>query len=176
LEKKIMKNWMKSRKWAILQIPAWILMIGLLAGCASSPEARQNLGTLRLSSEVSQIFETHQVLPNHRYYVSGSNTRPDAIIGIDQNYSLDTRLWREAADLGSEQLRRWVDQINGFRPPTRTLGSAILSANGEQVGVWYSHFNSTTVRVEANNQIMVFPPNQSRRPPTSKGWTGTGGF
>jgi len=173
MEKKIMIK-MKPWKWSLLLPAAGLLMVSLLAGCASNPEARQNLGTLRLSSEVSQIFETYQVLPNHRYYYSGSSTKPKAIIGIDQNYSLDTRLWKEAADLNSEQLKRWVDQILGFRPPVRTFGSSILSASGQKVGIWYSPFDYTTVKVQADNQVMVFPPSEARRPSLPKGLKGAG--
>jgi len=169
-----MKQRFNPRTWAVLLPAACLLMVSLLAGCASNPEARQNLGTLRLSSEVSQIFETYQVLPNHRYYYSGSSTKPKAIIGIDQNYSLDTRLWKEAADLNSEQLKRWVDQILGFRPPVRTFGSSILSASGQKVGIWYSPFDYTTVKVEADNQVMVFPPSEARRPSIPKGLKGAG--
>ena len=159
---------MKPWKWALTLPAACLLMVSLLAGCASKQEIRGNNGTLKLSLEVSQIFETYQVLPNHRYYYSGSSTKPKAIIGIDQNYSLDTRLWKEAADLNSEQLKRWVDQILGFRPPVRTFGSSILSASGQKVGIWYSPFDYTTVKVEADNQVMVFPPSEARRPSLPK--------
>ncbi len=161
---------MKPRKWPVMQIAGWMVMIGLLAGCALNQEARKNFGTLKLSSEVSEIFQTYRVLPNHRYYYSGSDTKPKAIIGIDQTYSLETRLWKEAADLNSEQLKRWVDQMLGFRPPGRTFGSAILSANGEKVGIWYSPYVYTTVKVEADNQVMVYPPSAARRPALPKGF------
>ena len=159
---------MKPRKWPVMQMAGWMVMIGLLAGCASNYESRENLGTLKLSSEVSQIFQTYRVLPTHRYYYSGPDAKPKAIIGIDQNYTLNTRLWKEATDLNPEQLKRWVDQMLEFRPPVRTFGSYILSANGEPVGIWYSAYNYTTVKVEADNQIMVFPPSEARRPSLPK--------
>jgi hypothetical protein len=174
MEEKIMIKSLKPRKWPVRQIAAWSLAIGLLAACASGPEARENFGILKLSSEVSQIFQTFQVLPDHRYYYSGSDTKPQAIIGIDQNYTLESRLWKEAADLTPEQLKRWVDQMLGFLPPVRTFGSAILNASGEQVGIWYSPFNDTIVRVEADNRIMVYPPSSARKPSLPKALKGLG--
>ena len=141
-----------------------IMMVGLLAGCASGPEARKDYGTLKLSSEVSDIFQSYQVLPDHKYYYTGSDTKPQAIIGIDQTYTLSTRLWKEAAGLTSEQLKKWVDQMLGFRPPVRTFGSTILGPNGEQIGIWYSSYGFTTVKVEADKQVMVYPPNRASQP------------
>ena len=159
-----MKKWITARKPTVMLLAVWIMMTGLLAGCALGPEARKNSGTLKLSSEVSDIFQSYRVLPNHKYYYTGSDTKPQAIIGIDQKYTLETRLWKEAPDLTSEQLKKWVDQMLGFRPPVRTFGSYILSATGQQVGVWYSQYSITTVKVEADNQVMVYPPTPAAQP------------
>ena len=123
----------KTRKWTPIQLAAGILMISLLAGCAANKVARENSGSLKLSSEVSQIFQTYQVLPQYRYYITGSVTRPHAIMGIDRNYTFDSSLWQEAADLTPAQLKKWVDQMLGFKPATRTLGAYILDPGGERV-------------------------------------------
>lgn len=160
-----MKKWITACKRKVWLPAVSIMMAGLLAGCALSPEARKDFGTLKLSSEVSDIFQAYQVLPNHKYYYTGSDTKPLAIIGIDQNYTLETRLWKAAPDLTSEQLKKWVDQMLGFRPPVLTYGSYILSATGQQIGVWYSQYSITTVKVEANNQVMVYPPTPAAQPP-----------
>jgi len=148
---------MKLRKWPVMQMAAGIMMISLFTGCATSPEARGNFGSLKLSREVSQIFETYQVLPEYNYYLTGSVTRPNAIMGIDRNYTLVTRLWKEAADLNSEQLKRWVDQILGFRPPVRTYGAYILGPSGEQVGIWYSPYPDAPVAVQPDKRIEIIP-------------------
>jgi hypothetical protein len=173
-EEKIMIKSLTPRKWPLRQIAAWILMIGLLAACASGPEARENLGTLKLSREVSQIFENYQVLSNYKYYFTGSQTKPLAIMGIDRKYTLVSRIWKEAADLTPEQLKRWVDQILEFLPPMRTYGAHILGADGQQVGIWYSPYDETTVRMLADNQIEVVPPSYARKPRQPKGFKGFG--
>ena len=149
---------MKPCKWTVIQMAGWILMIGLLAGCASNHQARGNFGILKLSREVSRIFESYKVLPEYNYYLSGSVTKPRAIMGIDRNYTLATGLWKEAADLTPEQLKKWVDQILGFLPPTRTFGAYILDPNGQQVGIWYSPRNDSSVTVQPDNRIEIIPP------------------
>jgi hypothetical protein len=174
VEDKIMMKSLKARKWPVMQMAAGILMIGLLTGCATNRQARETYGTLKPSREVDQIFQKYQVLPKYKYYFSGSETKPQAIIGIDRNYTLDTRLWQAAVDLTYEQLKKWVDQMLLFRPPLYTFGAYILGANGEQVGIWYSPYNYTTVAVQADNRIEVVPPSYARRVAIPKKWRGLG--
>jgi hypothetical protein len=149
---------MKSSKWLAMQMAAGMVMISLLAGCASNNKARGNFGILKLSREVSRIFESYQVLPEYNYYFSGSVTKPRAIMGIDRNYTLATGLWKEATDLTPELLKKWVDQILGFLPPTRTFGAYILGPNGQQVGIWYSPQNDNSVTVQPDKRIEIIPP------------------
>jgi hypothetical protein len=157
MEEKLMRKSMQPSKYMFIQMASWILMIGLLAGCASSPERRENSGILKLSREVSQVFESYQVLPEYKYYYYGSDTKPSAIMGIDRNYTLDTRLWKEAVDLTPEQLKKWVDQILAFMPPVRTYGAYILGPAGEQVGIWYSPYPDAPVAVQPDKRVEVVP-------------------
>ena len=176
-KEKIMINMTKSIKpcgRSVMQMAAGILMIGLLAGCAANQPAQETYGTLKPSDEVDQIFQKYQVLPEYRYYISGSVTKPQAIIGIVRNYTLDTRLWQAVTDLTSEQLKKWVDQMLLFRPPLYTFGAYILGPNGEQVGIWYSPYNYTTVAVQADNRVEVVPPSYARRVPIPEKWRGLG--
>ncbi|MEJ2101083.1 MAG: hypothetical protein P8X68_14065 [Desulfobacterales bacterium] len=146
---------LKPRKWSVIQMAAGILMIGLLAGCASNKVARENSGSLKLSSEVSQIFQTYKVLPEYRYYITGSVTKPHVIMGIDQDYTFDSPLWQAAADLSPEQLKKWVDQMLGFQIPTRTFGAYILDPGGKRVGIWYSPYPDVPVEVHPDKRIVV---------------------
>jgi len=164
----------KYRKWTVIQMAAWILMIGLFAGCASNPEAPGNSGILQLSTEVSQTFESFQVLPQYKYYFTGSETKPLAIMGIDRNYTLVSQIWKEAGDLTPEQLKKWVNQILEFRPPMRTYGAHILGTNGEKVGIWYSPYNDSPVTMLADNQVEVVPPSYARKPTFPRGLRGFG--
>jgi hypothetical protein len=158
MEERIMLKSIKPRKWSVIQMAAGILMIGLLAGCAATQEALRSSGSLKPSSEVSQIFQTYKVLPQYRYYFSGSDTKPSAIVGIDRNYTLDTSVWQAAADLTSGQLQNWVEQMLGFNPAWRTFGAYILDGKGQQVGIWYSLDNEVPVVVQSDKRIEIIPP------------------
>jgi len=45
--------------------------------------------------EANDIFKSYQILPDHRYYYSGAEGRPDAIMGIHPDYTLETTQWTE---------------------------------------------------------------------------------
>jgi hypothetical protein len=113
-------------------------------------------GKLQRNAEISQIFETYQILPNHKYYISAWGNIPYAIIGIHENYTLREGLWKEV-NLTPQLLRSWVFQmepIYGYPP----YGSNILDHKGNRLGVWYSSKQWTTVILEENNGVAVFTP------------------
>jgi hypothetical protein len=115
-----------------------------------------NYGRLERNKEVTQIFETNKVLPDHKYFISGRGNIPYAIIGIHETYTLRKGLWKEIK-LTTQLLRSWtyqMDTIYGYPP----YGSKILDDTGKQVGIWYSSKQWTTVIMEENNGIAVFTP------------------
>ena len=156
----MMRKSIIPRKWSVMLIAAGILMIGLLAGCAANREARENSGSLKLSTEVSQIFQTYRVLPQYSYYFAGSDTQPTAIVGIDRNYTLDTSVWQAAVDLTPEKLQNWVQQMLGFNPAWRTFGAYILDGKGQPVGIWYSLDTEVPVAVLPDKRIEIIPPEE----------------
>jgi len=133
-----------------------ILIAGLfvLAGCA------ENYGYLKRSEEVNKVFITYRVLPNHRYYYTGPTGRPDAIIGIHSDYTLETTQWTQF-DPSDSTLKTGVDSIN-FHNSNRVrnypYGFLILDSEGKQVGFWFSIWDWTAVIREDDNRIKVFPP------------------
>jgi hypothetical protein len=115
-----------------------------------------NYGSLERDKETTRIFETHKVLPDHKYYINGWGNIPYAIIGIQEKYTLRQGLWQEV-DLTTQLLRSWIyqmDTVYGYPP----YGSKILDDTGNQVGIWYSSKQWTTVIVEEDNVIAVFAP------------------
>lgn len=113
-------------------------------------------GKLERDQETTRIFQTYNVLPDHKYYVSGIGEIPSAIIGIRDKYKLRSGLWKEVK-LTTPLLRSWVSQMDivfGYPP----YGSAILDNNGNQLGIWYSSKQWTTVIIEQNNQVAILAP------------------
>jgi hypothetical protein len=133
-----------------------IVLLAVIAGCASSG----NYGRLQRSRDVDQIFRTYRVLPDHKYYFTGPDGRPDAIMGIQNEYTLETTQWTQF-NLFDDTLKKGVDSIN-FHHSTRVrhypYGFLILDPEGNRLGIWYSIWDWTTVIVKGDNRIEVFPP------------------
>jgi hypothetical protein len=142
-----------------------VIMI-IFSGCAG------NYGLIQRSREAGRSFESYQVFSDHNYYFSGPAAIPYAIIGIHQDYTLKSRLWKRV-DLTPDQLKRWLDLgmqgTLGF-PPS---GSYIYGPDGQQIGIWYSIFNGTVVKMENDNLVVVHPPSsypgQNVRPSIERG-------
>jgi hypothetical protein len=115
--------------WLILSIA---LLILVLAGCAG------RYGNFVYDEAVDQVFENLTVLPGHRYYITGPESRPDAIIAIDQRYTLKSNYWKPV-EMTPEKLKHWIDnpaRRGRFYP--YTYGRYILSDQGQRIGLWYS--------------------------------------
>jgi len=137
------------------KITLGLLLLGLMtvfSGCF------ENYGRLRLSKEVDQTFEKGIVLPDYNYYYSGGDARPWAILGIEKSYKLRTTQWKKV-DLSSERLRNWILFMSEFRGyQYRTFGSRVLDPEGKQIGIWYSAWYMTPVKMLGGNEVAVYPP------------------
>lgn len=134
-----------------------LIVLLALSGCSS------NYGNIRWNSETTQIFRTYTVLPDHNYYYSGGDARPNAIMGIHQRYTLVSDLWKKV-DLNSDQLKEWVNNMVGrdlFK--TSPDGYVISDAEGNRIGVWYSMWDWTTVKLESGNRVFITTPNTTSR-------------
>ena len=113
-------------------------------------------GKLKRDRDVNRIFQTYQVLADHKYYKTGQGNIPHAIIGIQDSFKLRSGIWK-AVEMTTPMLRNWVtkmDNIYGYPP----YGSRILDDNGQRLGIWYSSKQWTTVILEENNEIAVLAP------------------
>jgi hypothetical protein len=130
-----------------------LMLTAVFFGCST------NYGRLRLSTEVDNNFKDAVVLPDHKYYYSGSDVRPRAILAVHNSYTLRTRLWKEV-DIDVRQLRKWILYMNDQFPEyaTRTYGSRVVDPEGKQVGVWYSAWNRTPVKMLGQNEVAIYPP------------------
>jgi len=126
-------------------------LLFLLCSCTTS-----NYGKLQPSPEITKIFDEDRILSDHSYYYSGLQGLPDAIVGIQSNYSLKSKRWQQV-DLTSLLLRKWVDRMTYVHTVT-PRGAWILDPDGNRIGVWYSARHQATVRVEQGNRVVIFPP------------------
>jgi hypothetical protein len=139
--------------WWGLALP-WLLW---LSGCAAGP-----YGRIVRDAGVSALFENQQLPKNYRYYFSGPEGRPSAIMGLASGYELAGTQWT-AFDASGPKLKKWVDwfdQAYGMRTQYYPSGFRIEDPSGKQIGIWYSIWDWTVVSILSGNRVMVFPPNE----------------
>ena len=132
------------------------LSVLFLSGCVAS-----NYGRLQGNKDVTQAFRSGQAFDDHRYYYFGSQQKPKALIGIQESYTLSTKLWTEF-DAQGDGLKKRV----GYMDPDANIllkGYYLVDAEGNPVGVWYSHQWSgarASFKMVEDNQIVVYAPQE----------------
>ena len=131
----------------------------LLAGCVTGG----NKGTLSRNRDLDNMFLRYEVLPDHRYYTTGSYDKPDAILAVHTDYELDSSgdFWRLIPNVDSAQMRVWIDTIapeQDYRYSNAYFAAYILDPNGKKVGAWYAIEPHTTVNFLEGNKIQVYTP------------------
>jgi hypothetical protein len=135
----------------------WILIflaLTVFSGC-STP----NYGKLKSAPEVTQAFEAHRALPDHQYYYRGTFSAPYVVVGINEKYELDSKLW-VAIDPQSKDFRTLVERVflQGSGSTTKPWGFAILDKSGNTVGVWYSASRAAVVDIDESGRITNLSP------------------
>jgi hypothetical protein len=108
------------------------------------------------------MFESHRVDPELRFYISGSNIYPNALLGLRRDLRLDPRtLWKEVA-MDPATLKEIVGNMKAkaFEYGQFPYGFAIRDNKGEQIGVWYSILTARTfVRMQEEGTVRIDTPN-----------------
>jgi len=141
--------------WAGL---AAVFMFFSLSACA-----RGNYGSLMWDRELDDTFVNYQVLPDHRYYITGGYGAPSAILALQNDYLLENsaNLWVPVPDVDSSHVKKWIDNLSPeekFWEGGEFLAAYILSPAGERVGAWYSGQRQTTVEFLEGDRIKVYTP------------------
>lgn len=142
-----------TKKFLIL-MALFSLLLLTLSGCAIS-----NYGKLESNRDITQSFETYQVLPNHKYYYRGASSKPTVIVGINENYELNLKMWVQI-DTESDNFRRLIDivSLQGMGNTVTPWGFKIIDHTGDYVGVWYSALRTAAVKIDENHQILKLHP------------------
>lgn len=152
-------NKIGSRMKSVLITGMGLMMVFFsLTACTTA-----NYGSLKRSADVTQLFETQKILPNHDYYFYGFERIPYAIIGIHHDYQLQSKSWQyiKLTPVGLNQLMYRMDIVY-LNPPR---GAWILDPDGNRIGIWYSSELEVAVRMRQDNKVLVSPP----KPPDLSG-------
>ncbi len=112
---------------------------------------------LEKSNEVDRFFLERKIYPDHTNYYSGSDARPDAIIGIHNDYILKSKLWK-SADIKPNLLKNWVNNMTNNSTVTPDVwGKKIRGPNREYLVVWFSPAVAASINV-VGNKISITTP------------------
>lgn len=132
---------------------ALLLTSIFMEGCAS-------YGQLRRAPDVTQMFRSNTVPEDYRYYTIGRTDLPYAIIGIAPRYHLVTDHWEPVEPNTQTFARRvrgiWIPQI--WDRLESGQGAWILDSTGHRIGIWYSMYPHTVIKVEPGHRVEVFSP------------------
>jgi hypothetical protein len=126
------------------------LLAAAIASCAG------RYGAIRFDAAAGRMFEAAEVLPGHRYYSTGSELSPDAILALRADHPLRSDRWREVP-MTRATLALLVDRMRATRsdgPP----GSVVLDDRGERIGVWLSWLPPLPVKLFDDGGVLVAPP------------------
>ena len=145
----------KTIRWIYSPV-VLIALLMIMGGCSGAG----NYGRLQRSPDADRIFKTYQALPDYQYYFTGPAGRPDAIMALQNEYSLETTQWTHFSPF-DDTLKKGVDAIN-FHHSTSVryypYGFFILDPEGKRMGIWYSIWDWTTIIFQEDKRIEVFPP------------------
>ncbi|MFB3926640.1 MAG: hypothetical protein ACE14T_11360 [Syntrophales bacterium] len=137
-----------------------LLFVVITASVGSGAACFEKYGYIRPSKSATADFENYRIRPDDNYYYSGPEYIPNAIIGIDKKYILETQLWKKL-DLTPKKLRDLVHEmrLKGLDTGHMLHGFDIVDQYGNVVGIWYSVLGvSTVVRTEEGNRLILYTP------------------
>ena len=142
-----------------------VFVVAVLAGyfLFFSGRIGENYGSIQPDPAAREAFEHYRVDPDLAYYYSGSEVRPNAVIGIDRRFALDETLWEKmnpAPEPFRETIRRM--QSRALELNRSLYGFAILDPRGDPLGVWYSLPGiHATVKMLDDHRISISTPPQT---------------
>lgn len=143
-----------------LYIPLLVFVIALTAGCA------MNSAKLEPDSDIDGKFKNTEIISGYRYFhysIGGYKTY--AILGLDPDYTLETRLWQEF-DPRTDAFPKLVNQLTRLRGTgstgywsygylNRAHGFRLLDLAGREMGVLFTNLSGTTVLLRQENRVVV---------------------
>lgn len=143
-----------------IQILFIILLAAILLVILIKRFSRGRYGSLRPSSETTNAYLAFQVNPGMRYYLSGSDLYPNAIIGIVKAWTLESDLWKPL-DLDPKKLKEFIFNINSRVMGTGPLlgGYEIFDDRKGKIGDWLSlPGQNVTVWIAGGNRVSLSTP------------------
>lgn len=149
-----------SRNWLIWIAPVLLIITVIIAGCS------QNYGRIKKSDDLTAAFNQGVGLPDYSYYYCGRYNTPWAIVGIKPEYQLKERMWKK---INTDQTLQDLSKLVYYQDRFYARGSDMLDPSGSPIGVYYSTFTSTAIKMLSENEVEVVCPYRDQHGPDDRG-------
>lgn len=149
-----------------LQVLLAVSLPFFVLGCAAHTGMdSENLGSMKENNEITRQYEDLIINPDYDYYYYGREIQPDAILGVMNNYSVDSNFWHPV-QLTRDQLETWVawgkrgrhGQCASPRYMGHYRGADISDPSGNIIGNWYSKRDWGIFEFPGSNTVIPHPP------------------
>ena len=137
-----------------------LLMAGLMI-IACAGRLVGTYGQIDPSNEATLAFESYSVNPAYRYYVSGSDLYPNALIGLSRDYHLDSATLWKGVEMTPKLMKEIVDRMKARASQLMQFpkGFNLVDDKGRVIGVWYSLITARTfVQVKKDGIVRIDTP------------------
>jgi len=117
-------------------------------------------GTILPDTNAAKAFESFKLSADLNYYISGSAEYPNALMGLNKKYTLDSTLWKKI-DPSPLRFRELVlrMQVRARQIGQFQYGFAIFDDKGNQIGIWYSILLARTpVLMKEDQHVEIYTP------------------
>lgn len=138
-----------------------ILLLLCLSLAACSGSLWRNYGRILPSDEAERDMDGGLFHQEYRYYTSGSDLYPNALIGLHRGYQLHRdALWKEVA-MSPAKLRETVGFMKAKAAEYHQYprGFDLIDTQGRKIGIWYAILQARTfLRFEEDGSVMIHTP------------------
>jgi hypothetical protein len=129
-----------------------LVFFAVIAGCAGS------YGKLVSNPVIMDQYQTGTLSDDYQFYYSGREGLPYAVVGIDKTYQFNARLWFKIDSM--DQVYKKISNLSDLHPDASRMRAAdILDHNGKRIGVWFSYYYYTPVRINSETGVVeIFNP------------------
>jgi len=142
----------------IMLLLAGLILIGACAG---------SYGKLATSPGFLDQYLQQTLPADFHYYYCGRSGLPYAVVGIDDTYQFNDRVWFRIDTM--EEVYKKIDNLSDLHPHARFMRAVdILDPDGTRIGVWFSFYHHTPVRVDPDSGMLdilnPYDPNEDEPP------------
>ena len=145
----------------LLKTAGIIAIAANIAGCATTGSHGGlfgSYGSLKSSEEVTENFRNYEIDANCKYFTAGAKEdSPDAILALDNQYTLDSKFWHP---VNPNMLEKLVGNMQDTASESDNIpyGANVIGLDGLDIGDWYSTTNTTTVKLKDGKRVVIYTP------------------